>query len=211
MPEAASPALLVAAAFAVGSVPWGLLLTKWVAGVDVRTVGSGNVGATNASRVLGRKWGALVLVLDAAKGVVPVLLFPTFAGKDGVEWMRVACGLAAVLGHVFNPFLAFKGGKGVATSIGAIATLAPVCALAVLVVFVIVIFASGYMSLASVVAAASLAPSALAFHPTREFIAFAVLVAALVVVRHKSNLGRIAAGTEPRFLGKKDAGETPRD
>src|SRR5262245_35823075 len=101
MAEAASPALLVAAAFAVGSIPWGLLLTKWLAGVDVRTVGSGNVGATNASRVLGRKWGAVVLVLDAAKGVLPVLFFPSLAGRDGVEWMRVACGLAAVLGHVF--------------------------------------------------------------------------------------------------------------
>jgi glycerol-3-phosphate acyltransferase PlsY len=211
MPDAAPPALLIAAAFVVGSIPWGLLLTKWIADVDVRTVGSGNVGATNASRVLGRKWGFVVLLLDAAKGAVPVLVFPALAGRGGVEWMSVACGLAAVLGHVFSPFLRFKGGKGVATSIGAIAAMAPVAALAIFGVFAIVLFASGYMSLASVVAAAALAPSAYVFHRTPEFIAFAALVAALVVVRHRANLGRIAAGTEPRFLGKKHDKEPSRD
>jgi glycerol-3-phosphate acyltransferase PlsY len=200
---AALPALLIAAAFLVGAIPWGLLLTKWIADVDVRTVGSGNVGATNASRVLGRKWGVVVLLLDAAKGVIPVLLFPQIAGRAGVEWMSVACGLAAVLGHVFSPFLRFKGGKGVATSIGAIATLAPTCALAIFAVFVIVLVAFGYMSLASVAAAASLSPSAFLLHRTPEFIAFSALVAAVVIARHRSNLGRIAAGTEPRFLGKK--------
>jgi glycerol-3-phosphate acyltransferase PlsY len=211
MPDAALPALLIAAAFVVGSVPWGLLLTKWIADVDVRTVGSGNVGATNASRVLGRKWGVVVLVLDAGKGVIPVLLFPEVAGRGGVEWMSVACGLAAVLGHVFSPFLRFKGGKGVATSIGAIATLAPTCAAAIAVVFVIVLAASGYMSLASVAGAAALAPSAFVLHRTPEFIAFSALVAAVVIARHRANLGRIAAGTEPRFLRKKTDGETSRE
>jgi glycerol-3-phosphate acyltransferase PlsY len=208
MPDAALPALLIAAAFLVGSIPWGLVLTRWVAGVDVRTVGSGNVGATNASRVLGRKWGVVVLLLDAGKGVVPVQLFPHLAGRAGVEWMSVACGLAAVLGHVFSPFLRFKGGKGVATSIGAVATLAPTCALAVFAVFVVVLLASGYMSAASVAAAAALAPSAFVLHRTPEFLAFAALVAAVVIARHRANLGRIAAGTEPRFLGKKATKET---
>jgi len=208
MPDAALPALLIAAAFLLGSIPWGLVLTRWVAGVDVRTVGSGNVGATNASRVLGRKWGVVVLVLDAGKGVVPVLLFPGLAGRAGIEWMSVACGLAAVLGHVFSPFLRFKGGKGVATSIGAVATLAPTCALAIFAVFVIVLVASGYMSAASVAAAAALAPSAFVLHRTPEFLAFAALVAAIVIARHRTNLGRIAAGSEPRFLAKKSTKET---
>jgi len=203
MPVSALTALVVAAAFLVGAIPWGLLLTKWIAGVDVRTVGSGNVGATNAGRVLGGKGFALVLALDASKGALPVLLLPRVAGPDAPTWLPVACGLAAVLGHVFSPFLRFKGGKGVGTSLGAIAALAPLAGVAALGAFLVALLLFRYMSLASVVAAVALAPAALALHESREFVAFAALVAAVVIVRHKANLGRIAAGTEPRVGAKK--------
>ena len=204
MPEAAVPALLVLAAFAVGSIPWGLLVTKWVAGVDVRKVGSGNVGATNVARALGRGWFFVVFALDAAKGAAPVMLLPGFAGRQETEWLRVACGLAAVLGHVFSPFLGFKGGKGVATAAGVMAALAPWPALCTFGVFLVTFAALRFVSLASVVAAVALAPLAFALGSPREIVIFGVLAAALVIVRHRSNLARIAAGTEPRAFGKNE-------
>lgn len=202
MPDAALTACLVAAAFLAGSTPFGFLLTKWVAGVDVRTVGSGNVGATNVSRVLGGRWFYVTLALDAAKGSAPVLVLPRLAA-DAPSWLPVACGLAAVLGHVFSPWLRFKGGKGVATSLGVIVALAPLSGAVALGAFLVVLAATRYMSLASIAAAVVLAPAALLLHESREFVAFAALVAALVILRHKANLGRIAAGTEPRVGAKK--------
>lgn len=207
MPPSLVPALLVLAAFAAGSIPWGLLVAKWVRGVDVRQVGSGNVGATNVARAIGKKWFFVVFALDAAKGVLPVLFLPPVAGDPPSEMLRVGCGLAAVMGHVFSPFLSFKGGKGVATSAGVIAALAPWPALCLLGVFLIVFLAFRYVSLASVAAAVALPPLALAFGSSREFVVFAVLAAALVVFRHRTNLARLAAGTEPKGFGRKGAGD----
>lgn len=204
MPQALVPALFVVAAFAVGAIPWGLLIAKWVAGVDVRTVGSGNVGATNASRVLGRKWFPVVLVLDAAKGATAVWLFPGFAGEPNSEWLPAACGLAAVLGHIFNPFLGFKGGKGVATSAGVLAALAPLPGLGVVVTFLVVLAVFRYVSLASICAAAALVPLAFVVGSRFPVIAFSVLVAAVVIARHRENIARIAAGTEPRVFARKE-------
>jgi glycerol-3-phosphate acyltransferase PlsY len=203
MPDAGVPALLVLAAYLVGAVPFGLLVPKWVAGVDVRTIGSGNIGATNVSRAIGRKWFFVVLALDAGKGVAGVLLFPRLAGDAAPTWLRVACGLAAVLGHVFSPFLRFKGGKGVATAAGVIAALAPIPAAAALGVFLVVLVASRWMSLASMCAAAALAPLAVALDAGRDVALFGALVAVVVILRHKANIGRIAAGTEPRVFAKK--------
>ena len=202
MAESVLPAVVILASFLVGSIPWGLLVARWVAGVDVRKVGSGNVGATNVSRVLGRKWFFVVFVLDAAKAVLPVVLLPGLAG--GAEWLRVACGLAAVLGHVFNPFLGFKGGKGVATSAGAVFALAPLPAAAATAVFGLVLLAFRYVSLASISSAVAMAPLALLFGAPREVVLLGVVVAIVVVVRHAANLGRIAAGTEPRVFAKKE-------
>jgi len=209
MPDALVAALALAAAFAVGMIPWALLVTKWVAGVDVRTVGSGNVGATNAARVLGRKWFPLMFALDAAKGAAPVLLFPAiaahFAAGADTEWLHVACGLAAVLGHVFNPILGFKGGKGVATGAGAIAALALLPALCALGVFGLVLLAFRYVSLASVCGTISLIPWVIVFGgPDRgPLLAFVAIVATTVTIRHVANLRRIAAGTEPKVFEKK--------
>jgi acyl phosphate:glycerol-3-phosphate acyltransferase len=206
MPEPASTTLLVVAAYAVGAIPWAYFVTKWVAGVDLRTVGSGNVGATNASRVLGRKWFLVVFALDAAKGVAPVLWFPALAPSGGADGVRVACGLAAVLGHVFNPFLRFKGGKGVATAAGVIAALAWRAALGAFGVFALVLVAFRYVSLASIVAALALAPLAWAFGESPWVVAFGALTALVVVARHRPNVARIAAGAEPRVFAKKEVG-----
>ena len=207
MSDALPSALAVLAAFAAGSIPWGLLLAKWVAGVDVRTIGSGNVGATNVSRALGRKWFFVVFALDAGKGALPVLFFPALAGHPGADWLRVACGLAAVLGHVFNPFLAFKGGKGVATAAGVILALDPRPAVAALGVFLLVLVLFRYVSLASICAAVALAPLMLLFGLSMEVVVFAVLAASVVVLRHRANLGRIAKGSEPRVFAKKETAD----
>ena len=205
MLDAPVPALFVVAAFAVGAIPWGLLLTRWVAGVDVRTVGSGNVGSTNVTRVLGGKWFPVIFGLDGAKGIAPVLLFPGFAGHPDAEWLRVACGLAAVLGHVFNPFLNFKGGKGVATAAGVVGGLSAMALAGVVTVFLIVFFAFRYVSLASICCAAALVPFTFVLGCSIEVKLFGVLAATVVIVRHRSNMARIAAGTEPRVFSKKEA------
>jgi glycerol-3-phosphate acyltransferase PlsY len=205
---AGTVALLLAAAYLLGSIPFAWIVTRAVRGVDVRTIGSGNVGATNAARVLGGRWFLAVFLLDAAKGAAPVLLFAGLSGLGGTELgrMRMACGLAAILGHVFPVFLGFRGGKGVATGAGVLTALAPVAAACALGVFGIVLAAARYVSLASVSAAATLWALAWAFGASTETIVFCALVGVLVAVLHRRNFARIAAGTEPRaFRG----GERP--
>src|SRR5262245_3718296 len=199
MPDGLATALCVLAAFAVGAIPWGVLLTRWVAGVDVRSVGSGNVGATNVSRVLGRRWFLVVFALDAAKGAVPVLVAPHVLGAAASEWTGVACGLAAVLGHVFNPFLGWRGGKGVATAAGVCGALAPVPALCALGVFVVVLAATRFVSLAAVCASAALPPLAFVLGSPTPVVVFGVVVAAVVTARRRAERGGSAAGTEPRI------------
>jgi glycerol-3-phosphate acyltransferase PlsY len=194
----------VVLAFAVGAIPWGLMLARWVAGVDVRTVGSGNVGATNVARVLGKKWFPVVFVLDAAKGAVPVLFFAKLAGQPESDWLPAACGLAAVLGHIFNPFLRFKGGKGVATAAGVLATLAPLPGLVALLSFLLVFALFRYVSLGSIAAALAVVPAALVVGSKPAVTGFCALAAAVVLVRHRGNMARIAAGTEPRVGARKE-------
>ena len=204
MPDGLATALCVLAAFAAGAIPWGVLLTRWVAGVDVRSVGSGNVGATNVSRALGRRWFFVVFALDAAKGAVPVLVAPRLLGAAASEWLGAACGLAAVLGHVFSPFLRWKGGKGVATAAGVCGALAPLPALCAFGVFLLVLALTRFVSLSSICASAALPPLAFALGSPTPVVVFGVVVAAVVTLRHRANLGRIAAGTEPRAFAKKE-------
>jgi glycerol-3-phosphate acyltransferase PlsY len=204
MPDGLATALCVISAFAVGSIPWGVLITRRVAGVDVRSVGSGNVGATNVARVLGRPWFFVVFALDAAKGAVPVLVAPAVLPADASAWTGAACGLAAVLGHVFSPFLRCKGGKGVATAAGVCVALAPLPALCAFGVFAAVLAVTRFMSLASICAAAALPPLAFALGSPTPVVVFGVVVAAVVTLRHRANLARIATGTEPRVFAKKE-------
>ncbi len=208
MPGPAAAALVLVGSYLLGSIPFGWILARVVAGVDVRTVGSGNVGATNVARVLGRRWFIVVFALDAVKGAAAVAVLAPLAGtlgSSGGELLRVGCAMAAVLGHVFSVFLRFKGGKGVATSAGVLVALAPLAAASALGVFLVVLLVFRYVSLGSVCAAVSLGPLAYLLGGSREVVVFAVLVAALVVVRHRANLARIAAGTEPRALQRKEA------
>jgi len=186
-----------------GSLPWGLWLGRWFCGIDVRTVGSKNLGATNVYRSLGPGLGIATLLLDVAKGAVPVLLVPrlpvTQAFPGGREWCMVAVALAAVAGHVWTCFAGFRGGKGVATMAGVLMALAPVAFAAFAVVFVITLAITRYVSLGSILGSVALVIALGVGGITRPAFAVGVLLAALVILRHRENLGRLARGTERRF------------
>jgi glycerol-3-phosphate acyltransferase PlsY len=179
--------------FLCGSVPFGLILTRLAGAGDIRTIGSGNIGATNVLRT-GRKGLALATLLaDLAKGAVPVALASAWLGPD----VAVATALGAVLGHCFPPWLGFRGGKGVATAAGVILGLTPLVVLPALAVFVLVVWATRFVSLGSILAAAA-APMAawlLGLHQAAELY---LLVAALIIVKHHANIGRLLAGTESK-------------
>ena len=169
--------------YAVGSVNPASIVAR-VRGTDLRAVGSGNPGATNAGRAFGWKVGVLVGALDVAKGLLPVIVFDHL----GAPVAALVAGLAAVVGHVTSPWLHGRGGKGVATSLGAILAIQPVWALPVLVVFGIVLGISRKVGVASVAGALVLVPAAVQWHERPADVVFAVALALLVVVRHRRNL-----------------------
>ncbi|MHC4981645.1 MAG: glycerol-3-phosphate 1-O-acyltransferase PlsY [Planctomycetota bacterium] len=215
-------------AYVVGSTPFGVIIAR-VHRVDLRKAGSGNVGATNVGRVVGRPWGYLCFALDCAKGFVPVLAMGLIVrGRSGlpteaqqVAWLAVGCG--TIVGHVFSFWLRFRGGKGVATSLGVVLGVFPYftyAGLAVLVLWVIVVVVGRYVSLASIAAAVAFLPLFVAFSFTfgwgvgnvRPLMAFAGAMAVLIIIRHRSNIRRLLRGTEhkigrPRAMSG-PAGET---
>ncbi len=198
-------------AFVIGGIPFSFLLAKIFGGVDIRRVGSGNIGATNLARSLGLGKGILGLGLDAAKGAAAVLLARRIAsGMDGGPAVEAFAAGAAVLGHAYTPFLRFKGGKGVATGAGAFGVLAPGALLAAVLVFVLGSAIGRMISLGSVLGALTLPLAACALGSGRPVQVAASLVALLVVARHRANLLRIARGTESRFGSRPpDSGEAP--
>ena len=187
--------LLTIGAYLLGSIPTGLLLSK-AAGVDIRTTGSGNIGATNVYRTLGRGVGIMTLVGDCLKGLLPVVAARYLGFAD--LWVG-AVGLAAFLGHVYTVFLGFKGGKGVATALGVFLGVSPYAVLIALIIFIGVVATSRYISLGSITAAA-LMPVVVAFIERKPLIVgMAALIAALVIWKHRENIQRLRAGTENRF------------
>jgi glycerol-3-phosphate acyltransferase PlsY len=183
-------------AYLLGSIPTGLLLAKAFGGVDIRTTGSGNIGATNVYRTLGRKVGIMTLVGDCLKGLVPVLIAKKMGFPDA--WLA-AVGLAAFLGHVYTVFLGFKGGKGVATALGVFLGLSPLAVLPTLAVFVLVLLKWRYVSLGSIVAAAVM-PVFVAVLDTRIFIiAVTCIISCIVIQKHRENIRRLQAGMESKF------------
>ena len=188
----------LAAAYLLGAIPFGYLLVKWKTGADVRAGGSGNIGATNVLRTTGRGAGIATLLLDIAKGYLAVWL----AGRltaDNVWWTSASV-LAVMAGHAFPIFLNFKGGKAVASFIGAFLRLTPIPIAAVLVVFVIVVAVTRHISLGSIVAAATFPLAVwLVLHPALPVVVAAAIAGAFVVYRHKQNIRRLHAGTEHVF------------
>ena len=193
-------AALVAAGYLLGSVSFALWLVRWRTGTDIRATGSGNAGATNVLRAHGKGLALLVALLDIAKGMAAVLLVRLVTADP---WYAAAAGFAAILGHVFPIFSGFRGGKGVATAVGAFLALAPLAMAVCLAVFVAVVAVSRYVSLGSVVAVALLPPAAsLLSSAPRAVVAAAAATAVLVIVKHVENLKRLALGRE-RKLGQK--------
>lgn len=186
---------LLIAAYLVGSIPTGLLLAK-AAGVDIRSTGSGNIGATNVYRTLGRSVGVLTLVGDCLKGLLPVLLARYLQLPD--LWIA-AIGLAAFLGHVYTIFLGFKGGKGVATALGVFLGVAPIAVGIATILFVAIVFWSRFVSLGSICAAAVMPLLVALFDRRVPMVLMTVIVAALVVWKHRENITRLREGTENRF------------
>ncbi len=193
------PAVLVLAAYLLGSISFAVLVVRQKTGKDIRAEGSGNAGATNVLRAHGKKLAILVALLDAAKGAAAVLLMRLVTADP--RW-AAAAGFAAVLGHVFPIFYGFRGGKGVATAVGAFAVLSPMALLVSLGVFVAIVAATRYVSLGSVVSMALLpAVAGGLFGAPRAVVIAAAAAALLVIARHLPNLKRLVQGTE-RKLGK---------
>ena len=205
----------VIGAYLLGSIPFGLLIAK-AHGKDLRSIGSGNIGATNVSRALGRKWAYICFVLDVLKGMVPMLVIIFITKPAGVVmlllWLVVGC--AAILGHIFPIYLKFKGGKGVATSFGVALGLWPyytICALIAIVIWVVVVLIWRYVSLASIVGSVSF-PVVLILviilRPGWDFFSlWPLLIAAtaiplMVIIRHRENIKRLLTGTESKIFAR---------
>ncbi|MEI6208772.1 MAG: glycerol-3-phosphate 1-O-acyltransferase PlsY [Desulfuromonadales bacterium] len=193
--EAISLALLVAAAYMIGSIPTGLILGK-ACGVDVRREGSGNIGATNLYRTVGRKVGIMTLFGDCLKGFVPVLAVSySSLPSDYAVWV----GLAAFSGHVFSLFLKFKGGKGVATALGVFLALTPLALAMAVGVFALLLYFRRYVSLGSIGAAAVMPVAVALLGGSRILTVATLLIAAVVIFRHHENIRRLMAGSESKF------------
>ena len=192
--------LLVLAAYLLGSVSFAVLLVRLKTGTDIRAEGSGNAGATNVLRAHGKKLAAAVAAADILKGSAAVLLVRLVTADPRYA---AAAGLAAVLGHVFPIFYGFRGGKGVATAVGAFLALAPLATLVCVAVFVLVVALTRYVSLGSLIAIVLLPPVAgLLFRAPRAVVLAAAAIALLIVLKHTENLKRLARGEERR-LGQK--------
>ncbi len=204
----------LALAYLSGSIPSAYIAGK-VKGIDLRTVGSGNLGATNVYRTLGAKVAAVVLLVDVFKGTLPVLFLPpmvfplgTVAAPDRAAWFAIACGAAAILGHAKSVFLLWKGGgKGVATAAGIFLAIAPLPLVLAVVAFVLVLWRTGFVSAGSLTAAVVLVLSTLAFAGLQAPATIAAIASCVFVFwSHRANIERLRAGTEHRF-GRKASGE----
>jgi glycerol-3-phosphate acyltransferase PlsY len=209
--------ILIVFAYLLGAVPFGFMIAR-AHGQDLRKIGSGNIGATNTGRVLGKKWGIICLILDSLKGLIPMLIAKAVIGDEPSItelWLWLAVGCAAIFGHVFPVYLKFKGGKGVATSLGMVLGLFPyytIAGVAAFAVWALVVLISKYISLASIMAAL-IFPVALIveiacvksweFSTLWPLLVIALAMPILVVVRHVENIKRLLEGSETRVMQSK--------
>ena len=187
------------AAYLLGATPTSYLAGKLGRGIDLRAHGSKNLGATNVYRILGWTYAIPVALTDIAKGAIPVLFFADWFGATQ-PWLPVAVGGAAVLGHMFSPYVSFKGGKGVATAAGMFLALAPVAVLLAIAIWGVCLWLTGYVSLSSIIAVLSVPLSVALLQPGSSYVFWASMaLVALIVFAHRRNIARLIAGTENRF------------
>jgi len=197
--------LLILLAYLIGSVPTAIWISKYYFKIDIRDYGSGNAGATNTFRVLGSKWGTIVMAVDVLKGIMATSLYILLPYYLTDEWDRtnfmIGLGLAAVLGHIFPIWAGFRGGKGVATLLGMAVAIQPLVALCCVGVFLIALYLTRFVSLSSILAGVSFMVFILFIFNEKETLyrIFAVLVALMVVLTHQKNIGRILRGTESKI------------
>lgn len=191
-------ALLLAmiAAYLIGAIPSGVVLTRLAGSEDIRKAGSGNIGATNVYRVAGRKLGLLTLIGDVLKGVLPVLAAQWLHFSDGQVGLIAA---AAFTGHCFPVYLGFKGGKGVATALGIFLVISPLAALGAAAVFGLLVWKWRYISLGSICAAAAMPVLVFFINRSLPLVASTLFISAVVIYRHQQNISRLLAGSENRF------------
>ena len=196
-------------AYGVGAIPFGYMVAKWK-GLDIRQHGSGNIGATNVIRVMGKKIGLPVFALDVLKGLLPVVFAKLWSQENGYDptWPMLGAALGSVLGHNFTFWLGFKGGKGIATSAGAMLAVLPVALGVAVLLWILFFFATRYVAVASIAAGVSLPITVLAQRaftgsyaaPPLPLLGFATVIGGLAVWRHRSNIQRLREGTENRFV-----------
>jgi glycerol-3-phosphate acyltransferase PlsY len=210
--------ITVLGSYLLGSIPTGFLVGK-AKGIDIRTIGSGNIGATNVFRHLGTVAGAAVLLADALKGFLAVALvthlcwraFGNSGGALAREWLQIVAGLGAVLGHNYTCWLHFRGGKGIATSAGVLVALVPYALLIILTIWILVFGLTRFVSLASICASFALPFATWITGGSPTMIAITAAMTALAIYKHKSNIQRLLQGTESRIASKKSAAaETPK-
>jgi glycerol-3-phosphate acyltransferase PlsY len=188
--------LVVIIAYLIGSIPFGYLIVRGKIGADIRQTGSGGTGATNVSRRAGKVAGVITLVLDALKGSAAVLIAKMVTGND---WIIAAAAIAVLVGHIFPVWLGFRGGKGVATGAGVFLVIAPAALLCAGFVFLAVVLLTRYVSLGSMLAAATIPLFVWVQSYPRPLLMAAILGALLIVFAHRGNIGRLAHGTESQF------------
>jgi len=197
--------VLIVLAYLIGSIPTAVWVSKYIFGIDIRDYGSGNAGATNTFRVLGSKWGSLVMLADVSKGIIATSLYilvPFYMTNELARTnFMILLGLAAVLGHVFPIWANFRGGKGVATLLGMTLAIQPIVALICLVVFLISLISTRFVSLSSILASIAFMVLILYVFNEKEILYryFAMIVAIMVVVTHHKNISRLYKGTETKL------------
>jgi glycerol-3-phosphate acyltransferase PlsY len=207
MPETLIFILYLIATFLFAGIPTGYLIVKAAKGIDIRKEGSGNIGATNVKRVMGTRWFITVLLLDAIKGALPGTIALIFLPFSPAQLPFVA--LFTILGNVFSPYLGFKGGKGVATAIGALGVLSPLALLFSFILFTLVLLLTNYVSLGSILAAFAfpffvLLAGMISHKPVHTAtIIFCSIIAVVIIIMHKKNIRRIMHGEENKFFQKK--------
>ncbi|MDP3981256.1 MAG: glycerol-3-phosphate 1-O-acyltransferase PlsY [Chlamydiota bacterium] len=197
-------AFTITICYLLGSIPFAYLMGKFLRGIDIREHGSGNLGATNVARTLGVVPGIVTLLLDGLKGLVSVIIIAPFffVHSPAIEWVKIACGVAAIFGHNWTCFLSFKGGKGVATSTGVFLGLAPIAIIFSIFVWLVVWLIWRYVSLASIIAALCFPIFLFFLDRSAEMFMVGIMISAIGIWKHRANIKRLLEGSEPKSFTK---------